>query len=183
MAYIHAELTCTFKIRQTPKGWSADLIHEGKPLRRGWHTVYTNRQSLENYIKRVCEKEDNWDFPQEPEEVPIEVPMTPLTPKELEMLRAFLLEGVSVNGAENAQWLIEDNMTWMNANDLQQELGWNKQSIGGVMGSLQDKGLIVDSGDSARGARINDWYADQNGIEQYFWTTTVTLEVALDRVA
>ena len=48
-------------------------------------------------------------------------------------------------------------MSYMNANDLQEELGGNKQSIGGTMASLIEKGAISDCGESYRGSRLNDF--------------------------
>lgn len=92
-----------------------------------------------------------------------------LTKKEIEMIKAFLEEGCAVNGATEADHLLEDNMTWMNADDLKGVLGWSKESIGGVMASLSNKGYIQDSGDSPRGAKVSDWYADDKAIEEYFY--------------
>lgn len=88
-----------------------------------------------------------------------------LTDKEKQMLAAFIEEGVECNGAETIEELKNDNMTCMSASDLKSVLGWSKQSIGGVMGSLSEKGLIADSGDSSRGAKDTDWYATDKGID------------------
>lgn len=94
--------------------------------------------------------------------------MTYLTDKELTMLKAFILEGINTNGAETAEELLEDNMTWMSAADLKAELGWSYEAIGGVMGSLEAKGMIVDSGESARGAAGSDWFASDKAIKEFF---------------
>jgi len=94
--------------------------------------------------------------------------MTNLTEKETAMIVAFLSEGINCNGAETAEELLSDNMTWMSATDLCDTLGWNKQEVGGVMSALQEKGLIVDCGESARGARDNDWYASDKTIIEFF---------------
>ncbi len=91
-----------------------------------------------------------------------------LTDKETEMLKAVVQEGIDVNCASCAQALKDDNMTWCNANDLRDALGWNKQVIGGVMSSLDAKVLICDTGDSARGARINDWVASDEAIDWFY---------------
>ena len=84
------------------------------------------------------------------------------------MMTAFVETGVGITGAENAEWLLEDNMTWMNADDLAAELKWDKKKIGGVMASLSDKHAIFDSGDSPRGAKINDWFVEDLAINWYF---------------
>ena len=94
--------------------------------------------------------------------------MTNLTEKETKMIAAFIREGVNCTGATSAEGLLDDNMTWMSATDLCMELGWTKQEVGGVMSALQEKGLIVDCGESARGARDNDWYASDKAIIEFF---------------
>lgn len=94
--------------------------------------------------------------------------MTDLTQKEKEVLAAFLNEGCAVNGATTAEGILEDNMTWMNADDLKDELGWSKQSIGGVMASLEAKGMIVNSQESERDGRLFDWSASDEAISKFF---------------
>ena len=94
--------------------------------------------------------------------------MNNLTEKEAAMIAAFIREGIRTNGAKSADALIEDNMTWNSASDLCRTLGWSKQEVGGVMSALYEKGLIVDSGESARGARDNDWYASKRAIREFF---------------
>lgn len=94
--------------------------------------------------------------------------MTNLTEKETAMIVAFLREGIDCNGATTAEELLDDNMTWMSATDLCDTLGWNKQEVGGVMSALSEKGLIHDSGESARDARDTDWYASDEAIIEFF---------------
>jgi N-acetylneuraminic acid mutarotase len=94
--------------------------------------------------------------------------MTNLTEKEATMIAAFIRAGIDCNGSRSAEELLCDNMTWMSASDLCADLGWNKQEVGGVMSALSEKGLIVDSGESAREARDNDWYASEEAIKKYF---------------
>jgi len=96
--------------------------------------------------------------------------MTSLTKKETAMLQAFIQEGVDVCGFPGmaADDLIYDNMTFLNANDLKETLGMNKQEIGGVMRALDSKGMISDTCDSTRGLRINDWRATAEGIDWAF---------------
>ena len=84
--------------------------------------------------------------------------MTAFTQKELLMLGTFAKACNETNGAENHAELKDDNMSAMNADDLGKELGWSKQSIGGVMQALAKKNAICDSGESSRGAALNDWY-------------------------
>jgi len=84
--------------------------------------------------------------------------MTAFTKKELLMLGAFAKACNETNSAATYQELKDDNMSAMNANDLGEELGWSKQSIGGVMQALAKKNAITDSGESARGSALNDWY-------------------------
>jgi transcription initiation factor IIE alpha subunit len=94
--------------------------------------------------------------------------MTNLTEKETAMIAAFIREGIRCNGSATAEELLSDNMTWMSATDLCDTLGWNKQEVGGVMSALQEKGLIEDSGESARGARDTDWTASNQAIKEFF---------------
>jgi len=91
--------------------------------------------------------------------------MTTLTLKETVVLKAFIVAGVDCNGSKSMQDLLDDNMTWMSASDLCKDLGWTKQEVGGVMSQLEAKGLICNSGESARGARDTDWYATDDGIK------------------
>tara|TARA_S200002703_G_scaffold57007_1_gene49740 strand:- start:10 stop:303 length:294 start_codon:yes stop_codon:yes gene_type:complete len=94
--------------------------------------------------------------------------MTDLTSKETAMIVAFIKEGKECTDAQSAEDMLHDNMSWMSATDLCKTLGWNKQEVGGVMSALSDKGLIHDSGESAREAQDTDWYASDEAIEKYF---------------
>jgi len=94
--------------------------------------------------------------------------MNSLPEIEAAMIAAFIREGIRTNGAKSADALIEDNMTWNSASDLCRALGWSKQEVGGVMSALYEKGLIIDSGESARGARDNDWFASDRAIREFF---------------
>ncbi len=85
------------------------------------------------------------------------------TDKELAMLEAFYNESIDCCGACDEN----ENMSWMNANDLRKELGGTKQTIGGTMSSLLEKGAIADSGESSRGLRINDFYLN-TWVAEYF---------------
>ena len=70
-----------------------------------------------------------------------------ITVKETEMLKAFVNEAQLQTGATTAEEVLEDNMSFMNAVDLLQEVGGSLQSVGGVMASLAAKGFIVDTGE------------------------------------
>lgn len=93
-----------------------------------------------------------------------QITLADLTLNEALMLRAFINEGRNVNGADTVERILEDNMTWNSATDLAETLGWSKAKIGGVMSQLDAKGLISDSGESARGARDTDWTATYKGV-------------------
>lgn len=79
--------------------------------------------------------------------------MKTFTPAEFNMLAAFYQTSTNCCG----RCCEEENMSYMNANDLKEELGLSKQTIKGLMLSLSDKAAISDSESSARGAKINDW--------------------------
>ncbi len=94
--------------------------------------------------------------------------MTDLTEKETAMIVAFIIEGKDCTNAQSAEAMLQDNMPWMSDTDLCEALGWNAQEVGGVMAALSEKGLIQDSGESAREAQDTDWYATDEAIEKYF---------------
>ena len=106
-----------------------------------------------------------------------------LTTKEAAMLVAFVEAGIECNAASTSDELINDNVTWMNANDLADELGWDKQAIGGVMKSLWAKCLISDTEESPRGAKVTDWIAHDEAIIWYFDNKEdVAIRAALDSI-
>jgi len=82
--------------------------------------------------------------------------MNTYTDKEIEMLKVFIGTSVDCCGGCSD----EENMSYNNAQDLAEILGWSLQSVGGVMISLMRKGAIVDCGESTRGALINDFVVD-----------------------
>ena len=79
--------------------------------------------------------------------------MTKYTEKEIQMLKAFYQTSIDICGACDEN----ENMSYMNAQDLVEVLGWNAQEVGGVMSSLESKWAICDMMESYRGARINDF--------------------------
>lgn len=85
------------------------------------------------------------------------------TANEIAMLRAFYDESIECCGACDEF----ENMSYMNANDLLQELGGTKQSIGGTMSSLLEKGAIADTGESSRNLRINDFVINEWAAEYF----------------
>ena len=85
------------------------------------------------------------------------------TANEIAMLEAFYNESIECCGACDEN----ENMSWMNANDLLIQLGGTKQSIGGTMSSLLEKGAIADSGESSRNLPIND-FTINTWVAEYF---------------
>jgi len=79
--------------------------------------------------------------------------MSTYTPNEIDMLNAFYQASIDICGECSE----EENMSYMNADDLLKELGGTKQSIGGTMASLLEKGAITDCMESARGSKLNDF--------------------------
>jgi hypothetical protein len=88
-----------------------------------------------------------------------------LTNKETAAFTAWVKEALGAMGGETAADLREDNFSWMSAPDLVAVLGWSKHEVSGIMSSLDAKGLICDSGESARGARQTDWYLTDKAID------------------
>jgi hypothetical protein len=100
--------------------------------------------------------------------------MTQITEMEMLAINVAGDEGCACNGAETAEELKDDNMTWFTAKDLMRELGWNGQQAGAIMASLQEKGLASDSGEamvdgmSTTKAGYTDWTLTDAGIDAYF---------------
>jgi uncharacterized protein YukJ len=88
-----------------------------------------------------------------------------LTEKEKAMLKAFIAEGVDCMGANSAEELKADNMTWQDGGLLMLALGWDKETVGGVMASLEAKGLIADYGEPLPERKGNAWTATDQGID------------------
>ena len=86
---------------------------------------------------------------------------TEYTDNEIAMLRAFYNTSMNICGACDE----DQNLSYMNADDLLKVLGGTKQSIGGTMSSLEQKLAIADTGESPRGARTNDWVIDGDAAE------------------
>jgi len=79
-----------------------------------------------------------------------------LTDKETQMVKAFIAESVDCCG-DCSHEDGRENLSYMNAQDLAEVLGWDLHTVGGVMSSLDSKCAISDTGESPRGARINDY--------------------------
>ena len=69
-----------------------------------------------------------------------------ITKLESQVLQVFYDEAVDCTG----ECTEEQNMSYNNANDVAKKLGLTEQQVGGVFTSLLNKGLIFDTGDSAR---------------------------------
>lgn len=89
--------------------------------------------------------------------------MKKLTDLELKVMKAFIEESISCCGSfEDAE-----NMSYMNPEDIQKATLLKKHTVAGLMGSLCNKGLIYDYGDSARGCINNDWVASPEHCAEY----------------
>lgn len=71
---------------------------------------------------------------------------TKITKLELQVLQVFYDEAVDCTG----ECTEDQNMSYNNANDVAKALNLTEQQVGGVFTSLLNKGLIFDTGDSAR---------------------------------
>lgn len=97
-----------------------------------------------------------------------------ITAKELEVLAIFAAECTASNGAATAEEMKADNMTWSRASNIRSELKWKAEAVGAVMGSLQEKGLAVDTGErmengvSKKATKNTDWHLTAAGIDAYF---------------
>lgn len=78
-----------------------------------------------------------------------------LTVKELAAITAFINESVDNCG----EFSEDQNLSYMNTNDLAKSLNVNKHTASGLFSALSEKGLIADCNESARNAPINDWVA------------------------
>lgn len=86
---------------------------------------------------------------------------TEYTDNEIAMLRAFYSTSMEICGACDE----DENLSYMNADDLLKVLGGTKQSIGGTMSSLEQKMAITDTRESSRGAKTNDWIINDEAAE------------------
>jgi hypothetical protein len=82
-----------------------------------------------------------------------------LTEKELIVAKVFANTSIDCCGSFQE----EENMSFCNANDLAEETGMSLHQIAGLIGSLDGKCVITDTGDSARGDNCND-YIGNDGI-------------------
>ena len=74
--------------------------------------------------------------------------MITLTDLEIEAIKIIAKNGMEEIGAKDPIDMLTDNFSWFNAADIMRATKWNGQKTGGVMSSLQDKGLICgDPGD------------------------------------
>ena len=78
-----------------------------------------------------------------------------LTELEVKVARMFAQTSIDICNC----FCEEENLSYMNAQDIAEQAGMSLQAVGGVMASLSNKCLIVDCMESSRGARINDFIA------------------------
>jgi hypothetical protein len=94
-----------------------------------------------------------------------------VTALELRVATAFAETSLGTCGAFDE----DDNLSYMNAQDLAEQLELSAHVIAGVMSSLSKKDLIMDLGESYRGAKINDWMGlpeSYAGFEQLAYLVT-----------
>jgi len=61
----------------------------------------------------------------------------------------------------------DNNLSYMNARDIADETGMSLQAVGGVMASLSNKSIIVDTEESTRGVSINDFIGSPEVFTDY----------------
>jgi len=88
--------------------------------------------------------------------------MKTLTDKELIVMKSFIASSFNCSGLFH-----EDNMSWNNDQDIAEDTGLSRQQVAGLLGQLEAKGLICDSGESTRKARCNDYYAIPEACDEY----------------
>ena len=93
-----------------------------------------------------------------------------ITDKENLVLAAMIYEGMDNLNTSEVVDLLNDNMTWMSPSEISEVTGISIIQLRGVMNSLSQKGLIVDSGESVingvslPGIHNNDWYVTDYGL-------------------
>ena len=88
--------------------------------------------------------------------------MNKLTEKELIVMSAFIASSYECSGDFH-----NDNMSWNNDADISSATNLSRQQVAGLFGQLQEKGLISNSGESARGDRCPDYFANPEVCDQY----------------
>ena len=112
--------------------------------------------------------------------------MTKVTTKEFAALAIFAKGCNEANGAESADAMKEDNMSWTRPSDVRKALRIKAEAVGGLFTSLEAKGLIQDSGEvmdggvSKRATKNTDWTLTDAGIDSYFATMDQPKDVAED---
>lgn len=79
-----------------------------------------------------------------------------ITPKERQLALLFSDTSVDTCGEFNEH----NNMSYLNAEDISDALGWDMGRVGGVVSRLLAKGLITDTAESGRIAHLNDFSAN-----------------------
>ena len=89
--------------------------------------------------------------------------MTVLTTKEQTTFTAIVIEGLSNVCGEHPSELLDDNCSWFYPNDIVKRTDFNKNQVAGLLSSLEEKGLIANSGDG-EGWKA-EWYTTETGLE------------------
>ena len=89
--------------------------------------------------------------------------MTQLTDLELQVAKLFAETSIDCCGAFESS----ENLSYMNAKDIAQATGYDLNKVGGIMTALKSKNLIIDTQESARNSRLNDFIANEQIYLEY----------------
>ncbi len=115
------------------------------------HVIKTGRGKTATYVAVLVQEGSSHKTESETESDWIEG--VTFTDEEMMMLAAFYQTSTNTCGQCNN----EENLSYMNADDLYEQLGLSKQKISKLMKSINSKGAISDCGESYRGSKNNDW--------------------------
>lgn len=87
-----------------------------------------------------------------------------LTPKEHAVFNAIVINGLDAMGGIEPIDLIEDNMSWFDNADLIKSTGLSKHQCAGLIASLEEKGLVVNSEEGINGKGAVQWSLTDEGI-------------------
>ncbi len=74
-----------------------------------------------------------------------------LTALEQRTLVAYAMAGIDANGADTADAMLEDNMTWGDVPEIAQRTGLTQKQVQGVVASLSKKALLVITDEGVNG--------------------------------
>lgn len=94
-----------------------------------------------------------------------EVEPVTLTDKEHVALMAIAQNGLDGMGGEEPADLHSDNFSWFDNSEITTITGMSKHQCSGLMASLEEKGLIVNSEEGVNGEGPDQWYLSDTGID------------------